>query len=457
MILQDDLIVTGPPKPWKPLRRGDLLLIFAFALLLRLAFFAASNDQAGTQQVMDNCFDCRLYMTMAQAVAEGTIENENGFFYFGPGYASFLALNNILFKGQVVPIIVVNIILSSLSCLLIYLLSMMLTRSYPISIVASSLAAVSYTSIVLSCIVMSDTFYFFMSLIALTIYLKALSSNRWILFIAAGILVAITILTRSVGQFWPLAMIVIAIAYRWRGKKSRFPHEFSRSGIIGRVAIAVVIPLTVMAVWMSHNYRENGVFTLAITSANGPANVAAVTLERRDGISSQTIMQGWLEDYRLGLDKPNLSLGEIYSAYQMHAREVIDSLGWEVGKTYVLLVWENLTEISYLHRVLIPDLYYILVPLEHKIIDNGLNLICFFLSLIGFVILIIRHRYRIAVILGTVYVYYASMIGFFRWQGSRYFFPGQIAWDILVAVSLVTIGGLIIYGIRALAKRLRNY
>ncbi len=442
-----------PAKLPKGLRRGDLILVFALALFLRLALFAASNDQVGTDHVLDNCFDCRLYLNMANSIAEGTDAYEGGYFFFGPGYAYFLALNDIFFDGRIVLILLVNILLSSFSCLLIYLLGMLLTRSYAVSITAALLAAVSYTSIVLSNMVMSDTLYFFLSLAALTIYLKALSTNRWLLYILAGILTGMAALVRSVGQFWPVVMIVIVLAVLVRSDRFYLPIHLRRHTVV-KAAVAILIPVVVMTAWMARNDRVHGVFTMAITSANGPANVAAVTLERREGISSKTIMQNWLDEYKESLDRPELSLGDIYRAYRIHTREVIDSLGWSaVIGTYLSLVWENLTEINYLHRALIPRLNDFTIPLEKKIMGSVLHLLCFLLSIFGVIVLIAKHRCRVAIILGTIYLYYAAMIGSFRWQGSRYFFPGQIAWSILVAVSLVFIGRLFIgAGHRMFAK-----
>ena len=64
--------------------------------------------------------------------------------------------------------------------------------------------------------------------------------------------------------------------------------------------------------------------------------------------------------------------------------------------------------------------------------------------------------FRVAVIIGGLYAYYAVMIGFFRWQGSRYFFPGQIAWSILIAIVLVFAAGYVISGIRYLMARVKG-
>ncbi len=440
---------------WKPFRRGDLIFIFFLALTLRLIMFAASNDQAGTKGVMENCFDCNLYLNTAKSVAYGTGDFENGFFYFGPGYPYFLAANVLLLASRVVPIIIVNILISSLACLLIYLLAMKLTRSYPTAVVASLLSATSYTSINLSCYILSDTLYFAVFLSGLLIYLHALDTGKWFHYIAAGIVVGLAALIRPVAQFWPLMMIVIGVASYMSFRRSDPGRYMPARRFAARVAVAVLIALAIISSWMIRNYKVHGVYTMAMTSANGPANLAAVTIERLTGTYSKEVMQSWYTERLEAENKPQLTLGEHFKLYLEKAGEITDTLRWEVVKTYFSILWVNLNDINFLHRHLIPRCSYFTIPMEQYIHDHYLNYLNFVFSMFGLVILIWRRRYRIAVILGGLYFYYAAMIGFLRWQGSRYFFPGQMAWAVLVAITLVFLGGYLFKALNSLYRRLK--
>jgi 4-amino-4-deoxy-L-arabinose transferase-like glycosyltransferase len=425
-------------KLWKPFRRGDLFAVFALAVILRLAVFAASNDQIGTQKVLDDCFDCRLYLNMANAITAGTPGNyENGFFYFGPGYAYWLALNNLLFHGHPIPIIIVNILVSALSCVLIYLFAMVLVRSYPVALIAACLAAVSYTSIMLSCLLMSDTVYFFIFTSGLIIYLKALTDGGWSKFALAGVLAGAAILTRSVGQFWPMMMIVIAAVYAYKRPGMAFPHSFRRKELVARVAVAVAIPLVITTVWMFRNYKTHDVFAMGITSANGPGNLAAVTLERMTGRPAPEIMKDWIDYYMNVNGKSEVTLGETFKIYASRGRWAIDTLKWETFKTYRMLVWDNLNRISYLHRQLLPAANEVTIPLEMKLMESPIHYLNFALSMIGFILLLYTRKFRVAGVLATIFLYYAAMLGFYRWQYSRHFFPGQIACAVLIAYTIV--------------------
>ncbi len=428
--------MTGLPARMAAIfRRGDLIAVILVAIILRLIIFAASNNQGGIDRVIENCFDCRLYSTAARMIASGISPPENALFYYGPGYLYFLAFNIILFGSNPILLIVANIFISSLSCLLVYVLGMILTRSYPVSITAAILAGFSYTSITLSCVTLSDTFYFFIFLLALILYLKALDSQKLYLFILSGLLFGYAILTRSAGQFWPIIMVLIAAAHilicRRNNKKPRHHAVL----LMGKALVAVAIAVILMGIWIARNYSVHDVPALAITGANGPANVAAITIERLTGRYSKETMREWIADSLFATGR----FGDIYKTYSARASEVVDSLGWQVAKTYLLLLWENLNDINYFHRILIPEYNDVMIPAEKFMKSSRLNYASFILSIAGILILLWKRRLWAAMVLGGVYTYYIMMLGAFRWQGARYAFPSQIASDILIAIVIVSL------------------
>ena len=93
---------------------------------------------------------------------------------------------------------------------------------------------------------------------------------------------------------------------------------------------------------MARNYRVHGVATLAITSANGPANLVAITMERLTGKGSNEVLGQWVQEYQKATGKTEVPLGELFRLYSQKARQGIDSLGWKVYATYLSVVWENL-------------------------------------------------------------------------------------------------------------------
>ena len=272
---------------WKPFQRGDLIALFTGALILRLLFFSISANQAGMQKILDGCFDCNLYYKMAGAILSGTTQNvENGFLYFGPGYAYFVTAIMSIFGNRIVPVVIMNILLSSLNCLLIYLLAKRLLNSYAVALVAGVLAAVSYTAITISCMVMSDTLYFTIFLLTLLAFQRALTHGKWLHFILSGILSGAALLTRSIGLFWPLVMAAIALAWYCLRPVDRNIYRFGLGEYFRKVGTAVVIAMTIATLWMTRNKQVEGIFTMGITSANGPAIPGDLRIEWIEGVET---------------------------------------------------------------------------------------------------------------------------------------------------------------------------
>jgi|GEM_PF-1987759 len=441
---------------WKPFRRGDLWAVFALALVLRLALFAASNNEMGTHKIMDACFDCSLYFDEGRAIATGSpMHFENSLFYFGPGYPLFLALNYLLFGGRIVLFVLVNIMISSISCLFVYRLARMLLGSYPAAIAAALLAALSYTSITLSCYLMSDTLYFHVYISSLILYLEALRDHSWKKGILAGILTGLAILIRPIGQFWPLVMMIIAVIYYWPHLASSPVDRRTVRAIAATAVVAIAVPLVMATAWMARNYRVNGVFTMSIAQGNGPGNLGAMTLERLTGRPAGEVTKGWIDQYLAATGKKRATLGETCAVEKTQGWHIIDSLPWEAVKTYSAVMWENLNFISVLHRQLVPEYGNFTLPIEYGIMNSWMKYAYLIASMLGLVILIGKRQFFAAMVLAGVFFYYASMLGFYRWQYSRHFLPGQIAGSILIACSMVTIVQAISASARSLSGRIQ--
>jgi len=369
----------------------------------------------------------------ADAFSRGVQVPENALFYFGPGYIWFLGTVIKIIGYYPLLIILFNIAISGLSCLLVYGLARRLTGSYSVAIISGLLVCFSYTSITLSCMTMSDTFFFALFTAALLLFIKALDLNRWPYFLTAGLLFGYSVLTRSVGQFWFIAIIAITALHIWLN-----PEQFKIWRKIApqysvRILATVLIIFVFAGSWIIRNKHVLDVCALAISGANGPANVAAITIEKTTGKYSKETMDEWIDESLFGQGR----YGDIYREYQLHASETFDTLGIEMIKTYLSVLWQNLNEFNYQHRILVPDYDHFMIPLEHRIKESWLRFLPLLMVIWGFLSLIIQKQYRAAAILAVIFLYFISMIGAFRWQGARYSFPAYIAGYILIASGIV--------------------
>ena len=126
---------------------------------------------------------------------------------FGPGYGVFLGANFFLFGVNPLGIILVQILLSSFICLMLYRLGHELTGMKSVGYIAGYMSALSFTAISLSTIILSDTFFLFLFLWGNLAFLLGLKNRKRSYFIFAGITIGLSILTRSIGQFWPLVLL----------------------------------------------------------------------------------------------------------------------------------------------------------------------------------------------------------------------------------------------------------
>ncbi len=426
------------------LRRFEFWLVFLLALTLRLTQMGLSADQLGTTQFWSLVPDSQSYVQIATDFLTGANIAERKLFGFGPGYGAFLALFLMVFGRNAVVLLLFQALLSSLSCLLVVKLARALTGSRPTALVAGLLAALSYTAISLSALVLSDTLFFFVFLSGFMMYLHGLRQRRWRWFLGAGLLLGGTVLIRAIAQLWPIMMLLFAVPYIVRGRRV-WPSR--RTGLDGsllwKVLACVLIVIAVEGAWVIRNQHVQGIPALTSGGSGGMANVAAFAVERMEGKPYRDVRYQWQVAYQQEHGLDTLSLKDQNAIDLQHVRTILRRHPREFVTAYLSIVWENLTVVNQLPRVMLPEFDRQVVRYEYLWKDNGLNYVCFGLSMLGFLVLVTRRRWRVALILGGTYAYFAAMIGFTRWQGSRLFFPGQIAWAVLVAVAIVTVAWLL--------------
>jgi hypothetical protein len=206
--------------------------------------------------------------------------------------------------------------------------------------------------------------------------------------------------------------------------------------LLYKVLVCIAIVLSFETAWMARNYQVHGIATLSSGSAGGLGNVAAFAREQMEGTPYRQIRDGWLVRHMQERGDTTLNEDLVYEADLIAARKVIAEHPWEMLTAYLTLTWENLHAVNQLPRSMLPEWKSEVVKVEYFLRNNKLNYICFILSILGIVVMLFRRNYIAAFTLALVYLYFVSMIGFTRWQGSRLFFPGQIAWSILIAAAV---------------------
>lgn len=419
--------------------KPEYILIFSLACGIRIITLILSVDQIGLEGILSAAPDSVLYMNMAKDLLNGTNLYEHGFMTFGYGFAIYLSLISLIFGHHPLIHIILNILMSSFSCIMIYILAKNLLHSRAVAILSGLLFALSYTSIMLSQMVLSDTLFIFTFLSGILLFHKGQTENKKYHSILAGCLWGTSALIRSIGQFWPLVIILIILLQLYMNKKRTNGHFKLTIGQLKYPAIAVVISITFISAMIIKNWVTYDIPSLAMTGSGGAANMAAYTIERLENRPDKDIRREWTEKYKMENNIDKLSMADYFRINAIYARRTFQKYPSEMIKTYLMQTFINWTDINYSHRILLPQFNYFTIPVEFKIRKSYINLLGTILGLSGLIVLILKRNYEALIFLAGIYFYFFFTCGFYRWQGSRLFFPGQIAEIILISTSLVVI------------------
>lgn len=393
--------------------------------------------QLDRSEILHQAPDSGMYIDIGRGLFNSAIDSENALIIFGPGYGLFLGIMFLLFGFSPYFIILIQIILSSFGCLVLYELGKVLTESKWTGLLAGYLLALSFTSISLSVIILSDCLYFFLFLSANLMFLKGLKTGRVSYFVSSGILLGVAILVRSIGQFWPLVLLLLVFIFP--GVASDRKGFSGRLKLLKKAYLAPLLAVLIISLWIGRNYIRNGEPILAFTSAGGPANVASITAARLEGGNFSAIKNSWIEEYKELAEDTVISRADRYRIEKNKSRQLFKEYPDQMMITYFNLVWENMNSFNELYRVQMPKYIIFLMDSFYWLRDRGYYYLGFALSMIGFTLILALRRWPMLIFLGLVYSYSAMMIGFTRWQGSRLFHPGQIAQSILIAFIIIVV------------------
>jgi 4-amino-4-deoxy-L-arabinose transferase-like glycosyltransferase len=409
--------------------------IFLAAALLRLVLFALALDQAGSvAQLQRVPPDARLYSAAADAIRIDLNFQTHGVRAFGPGYPILLALMGGLVGTSPGALIPLQILLTALGSVLLAMLAFRLTKNRRIAVITGFLNALSLTGAGLANVLISDSLFFVLFVIGLLLFVRGLDDGRQRWWWLSGLVLGFSVLTRSVAMFSPAIIAVLAITYvvpeqeRWRSLIRRRVIPF---------AITVFCFLVVACAWVIRNHQVHGVTYLSWAGPNAMARLAATVGADVNRISFEEASQQFGEAVaeRTGVT------GNAHQAYAEVAREMFFEAilhhPLSTLKTYLRQLDEGVhSDWSPLGSIL-PDWAQPIRTGTRWVERLGLSFRVTILSALGFLLLYRQKRRRLALSLAFIYVYFALLAGFTSLQGNRVFYPGQIAWSMLVAVALL--------------------
>lgn len=422
------------------------VVIFFTALLLRgawLALMCTQHDDAGLLYLAP---DCARYVQIGTHLAGMEYDGpaldwhsgpiyatpEGSMLWSGPGYGLFLGGYFALFGTQAWPVLIGQVLLGSVNCVLVWLLAGRLGLSGRVAAIAGAIAALSLTSISLSCMLLTETLFFTLQLTGLLCWALAFRRNHRLWFVAAALLSGAATFVRGVTLFWPGVVLLMALLC----PKGHFAG--TRRALIGKTCVAVALMGAMFVGWGFRNYTRHGVFSFSEGGVLAARYFwTARTLASFDSTRNTHAMQEKMEAENKARYGPD---GTTFAEHHRDDMAVFTAAlreyPWPMAKRFVKSALQNATRGSELHVFQLPQFartWDFLRPIIHK----KTGTVILILTLLGAALLITRPDHRAAgLILLLTYGYLCGITGFEFWQGSRICFPAQMAWAILAAVAL---------------------
>ncbi len=414
--------------------RLDLQYLFFIALLLRFGYFMLTLGHHTPATIPDLMPDSGHYWALGKDLAHLTINDHLAALVFGPGYSAYLAGFIALFGASVLPPLLIQIILGSVSCLLVYKIARYATDSYPISMIAGYVAALSFTGIALSTSLISDSLFFFLFLLATLFFLRGLRNFRRRDYILAGIFLAGAILTRGVGQFWPFALIVFSLFAHGINRGIFFGISFKRGVVLSLITPAIAI--AIVSVWVIRNGIVYDYPAVSGAGAHGAGKVVIAVASKVEDKPGDEILTRWIDDYKAKHNRDEVSRGEIFKIYTSQTiHYAITHPGAFMG-VYIHNTGANTLALNDLYRTHIPRYFNPIsryMTAYRSVYLHALHLAMVTLALI---ITLFRRKWFVAGFIVLVYGYFMLFMGLGSAQGSRLFYPAQLGWAIAFGIVI---------------------
>ena len=224
----------------------QVCLIVLLAAALRLVFFY--------QFWSSDFFDCpvldmRTYVEQAQVVAKDGLRGL-GVIWRPPLYPVLLSVSLKFAHSNILPAMLFQLLLSSLSAGLVYLVARRFA-SDGVALAAAALYAVHWIAIFFSALLLGTSLFIFLLLLALCLLLMS-DARRAAPMILAGLVAGLSALVRT--EILP-CVLAWAAWIAWR-------RQFARAALF---VVAVTIPILPITI---HNYRMTGQF-IPVTAIGG--------------------------------------------------------------------------------------------------------------------------------------------------------------------------------------------
>ncbi len=265
-----------------------LVLIILAALGIRTILFVSLgpwDDDVVERRVLTD--DARSYHFLASSIVElGTFEQfDSGFYLRTPGYPLFIAGIYRTFGHHVWLVLLLQVIIDSLTVLVVYGIARELEFKRRTRLIASALYAAALIPAVCSVKLYSETLFTFIFALSMIWFIRGLKrgGTRWFLF--CGLALGAAVLIRPMAFCFVIVYLAVLALLKKR----------SRAMVTGSLVLLLAF-LVILAPWQARNYRIFGRYALSnLAGINCCRCNVAMTKAYAEGITladARTALEG---------------------------------------------------------------------------------------------------------------------------------------------------------------------
>lgn len=281
----------------------NLFIVIASALIVRLFFlFQFQTNLLFENHIVDMLFyhQQALAINNGQALIDGPFFRAPFYSYFIAGLYSLGGQSNWIFR-------IIQIILGSISCGLIFLIGRSVFTNR-VGLIAGLFMALCGPLIFYDVMLLATTLTIFLNLTALWFLIRYLSRKQPVDIIIGGLALGLSAITRPNILFFALALFIWAIIALLRKK------QIVSAKHLLILVVAIIIPIAPVTL---HNYNQSGEFILI--GAYGGINLYIGNYSHADGVSP--VIPGVRKDWWGGFEDTK-RIAETESGRSLSASEV---------------------------------------------------------------------------------------------------------------------------------------
>lgn len=314
-----------------------LLIVFVLGFAIRLVvFIGALNATPNDPTVFYNTDDTHSYISpLMGLIYTGRFESAGKpEILRTPGYPIFM-LPGALLGNMEYYTVLFQIVLSSLTILLVYLGAWLIFENVPEANFAAALYAVEPMSIIQSSVLQTETLFAFLLMVFVVLMLRYFRTGSARAICLAGLVAAVCAYVRPLAYYMPVYIaIVLAILYLLK-------RDFSRKRLV-HFTLFLLVAMAPLFLWQVRNYIVSGFYGFSVIAGKDlyfDAGVAILASKAGVNFYDQKKAMGYGDDetyFRLHPEQREWPYPKIADFQQKEAIRIILNHPYEFIKMFAL-------------------------------------------------------------------------------------------------------------------------